>query len=367
MRPPGTSWWRWCWTGSRRGRDGGQHRPRHAQPRRPGRSQALRCSGGGIGWSGHASASGRGAARVGFATSPQTPPGGQILHGGRSTEPSKHWPCRVDRWRRPRTISSRRRSSAGDARDAYTDAVARILEATRDGALLRGEVLARWQDFVGTGEFFRAMEQNIGRFRDRMGAFFRGEPAPAVGWRPRSKRGCRPSSSMKPPRPRRTPTGAGAPTRPAASCWAPTTSPEHPRFRGQGGRRDPGLAGEPDGTDPHRGPGQAHAGAVAVLRHQWPRRRAHDRGVLHDRRPDRAGDRRRRWHRRRGPAAAGSGVRGGRRPPARPDGPRGSARALPEAAGGRAAAVPGPARDAGGLARGLAGHAAALDALAAAA
>ena len=40
---------------------------------------------------------------------------------------------------------------AADARDAYDDAVARILEATRDGALLRGEVLARWQDFVGTG------------------------------------------------------------------------------------------------------------------------------------------------------------------------------------------------------------------------
>ncbi|MGY2745933.1 dynamin family protein [Arthrobacter sp. UYCu723] len=69
---------------------------------------------------------------------------------------------------------------AADARGAYQDAVARILEATRDGALLRGEVLARWQDFVGTGEFFRAMEQNIGRLRDRMGAFFRGAPTPAV-------------------------------------------------------------------------------------------------------------------------------------------------------------------------------------------
>ncbi len=69
---------------------------------------------------------------------------------------------------------------AADARASYDDALTRILDATRDGALLRGEVLARWQDFVGTGEFFRAMEQNIGRFRDRMGAFFRGEPAPAV-------------------------------------------------------------------------------------------------------------------------------------------------------------------------------------------
>ncbi|WP_457962748.1 dynamin family protein [Arthrobacter sp. D1-29] len=67
-----------------------------------------------------------------------------------------------------------------DAQGAYRDAAARILDATKDGALLRGEVLARWQDFVGTGEFFRNLEQNIGRFRDRVGAFFRGEPAPAV-------------------------------------------------------------------------------------------------------------------------------------------------------------------------------------------
>jgi energy-coupling factor transporter ATP-binding protein EcfA2 len=69
---------------------------------------------------------------------------------------------------------------ARDTRTAYRDAGVRILEATRDGALLRGEVLARWQDFVGTGEFFRVLEQNIGRMRDRVGAFFRGEPAPAV-------------------------------------------------------------------------------------------------------------------------------------------------------------------------------------------
>ena len=67
-----------------------------------------------------------------------------------------------------------------DVRAAYQDAGTRIIDATRDGALLRGEVLARWQDFVGTGEFFRSLEQNVGRFRDRLGAFFRGEPAPAV-------------------------------------------------------------------------------------------------------------------------------------------------------------------------------------------
>nr|WP_307794355.1 dynamin family protein [Arthrobacter cavernae] len=64
--------------------------------------------------------------------------------------------------------------------EEYRQALERIVAATRDGALLRGEVLARWQDFVGTGEFFRALEQNIGRVRDRIGAFFRGEPTPAV-------------------------------------------------------------------------------------------------------------------------------------------------------------------------------------------
>jgi hypothetical protein len=71
-------------------------------------------------------------------------------------------------------------SLRADAEAAYRDAVTRILAATKDGALLRGEVLARWQDFVGTGEFFRTLEQNVGRLRDRLGAFFRGEPAPAV-------------------------------------------------------------------------------------------------------------------------------------------------------------------------------------------
>lgn len=71
-------------------------------------------------------------------------------------------------------------SLEADAASAYRDAGRRIMDATKDGALLRGEVLARWQDFVGTGEFFRALEQNVGRFRDRLGSFFRGEPAPAV-------------------------------------------------------------------------------------------------------------------------------------------------------------------------------------------
>ncbi|MGA7206945.1 MAG: dynamin family protein [Specibacter sp.] len=69
---------------------------------------------------------------------------------------------------------------AGDVIAAFDDAAARISKATSDGSLLRGEVLARWQDFVGTGDFFRALENGIGRVRDRMGAFFKGQPPPAV-------------------------------------------------------------------------------------------------------------------------------------------------------------------------------------------
>lgn len=69
---------------------------------------------------------------------------------------------------------------AQDVESAFADAAARISKASSDGTLLRGEVLARWQDFVGTGEFFRAIESGIGRLRDRIGAFFKGQPTPAV-------------------------------------------------------------------------------------------------------------------------------------------------------------------------------------------
>ncbi|GAA1358083.1 dynamin family protein [Arthrobacter rhombi] len=62
--------------------------------------------------------------------------------------------------------------------EAYDAASQRIGVATTEGTLLRGEVLARWQDFVGTGEFFRSLETGIGKLRDRIGAFFTGRPQP---------------------------------------------------------------------------------------------------------------------------------------------------------------------------------------------
>ncbi|WP_309071805.1 dynamin family protein [Arthrobacter sp.] len=66
------------------------------------------------------------------------------------------------------------------ARESYRTALDAVLESTKDGTLLRGEVLARWQDFVGTGEFMRGLESTVGRIRDRIGGFLTGKPPRAV-------------------------------------------------------------------------------------------------------------------------------------------------------------------------------------------
>jgi hypothetical protein len=75
--------------------------------------------------------------------------------------------------------------TAADALDervraAYRSAHRTVEQGLSDGRLLRGEVLARWQEFVGTGEFFRTLEARIGRLRDRVVAAFTGRPAPAA-------------------------------------------------------------------------------------------------------------------------------------------------------------------------------------------
>ncbi|MFI6265722.1 ABC transporter [Micromonospora sp. NPDC051006] len=63
---------------------------------------------------------------------------------------------------------------------AYRGAHRTVEQGLTDGRLLRGEVLARWQEFVGTGEFFRTLEARIGRLRDRLIAAVTGRPAPAA-------------------------------------------------------------------------------------------------------------------------------------------------------------------------------------------
>jgi hypothetical protein len=49
----------------------------------------------------------------------------------------------------------------------------------QNGSLLRGEVLARWQEFVGTGEWMRSLQAQVGRLRDRLTAALSGRPTPA--------------------------------------------------------------------------------------------------------------------------------------------------------------------------------------------
>ncbi len=67
-----------------------------------------------------------------------------------------------------------------DAHAAYAGAVADVDEGMRDGSLLRGEVLARWQEFVGTGELLRTLQDRVGRLRDRLSAAITGRPQPAT-------------------------------------------------------------------------------------------------------------------------------------------------------------------------------------------
>jgi GTPase SAR1 family protein len=61
----------------------------------------------------------------------------------------------------------------------FEESVRTVRTRLTDGTILRGEVLARWQEYVGTGEFFRSLEANIGRIRDRIAAALRGRPAPS--------------------------------------------------------------------------------------------------------------------------------------------------------------------------------------------
>ncbi|HEY7225314.1 MAG TPA: dynamin family protein [Micromonosporaceae bacterium] len=59
---------------------------------------------------------------------------------------------------------------------AYQDARESVDRAVVDGSMLRGEVLARWQQLVGTGEFMRGLQARVGRARDRVLSTITGRP-----------------------------------------------------------------------------------------------------------------------------------------------------------------------------------------------
>lgn len=63
------------------------------------------------------------------------------------------------------------RYAAAELRDeveaSYAAVVADVDETTRDGSLLRGEVLIRWQEFVETGDMVRSLQAQASRWRSR--------------------------------------------------------------------------------------------------------------------------------------------------------------------------------------------------------
>lgn len=59
--------------------------------------------------------------------------------------------------------------------DSFSAARDELAASLADGRVLRGEVLARWQDFVGAGQFFRGLEPTVARLRDRITAAVTGK------------------------------------------------------------------------------------------------------------------------------------------------------------------------------------------------
>ena len=68
----------------------------------------------------------------------------------------------------------------GAVHASYDAALDGVDDGMRSGTLLRGEVLARWQEFVGTGEFMRGLQAQVGRLRDRLAAALSGRPTPGT-------------------------------------------------------------------------------------------------------------------------------------------------------------------------------------------
>jgi hypothetical protein len=65
-----------------------------------------------------------------------------------------------------------------EVKAAYLDAMQSVEHAMTDRTLLRGEVLARWQEFVGTGQFLRQVEAGTTRLRDRITAVVKSNSPP---------------------------------------------------------------------------------------------------------------------------------------------------------------------------------------------
>ena len=79
-------------------------------------------------------------------------------------------------------VASRAQDEASDTlrvamEEVYRKAQADIERDIVEGALLRGEVLDRWQELIGTAELMRAVQSRISQVRDRITGFLKGRTA----------------------------------------------------------------------------------------------------------------------------------------------------------------------------------------------
>jgi energy-coupling factor transporter ATP-binding protein EcfA2 len=85
-----------------------------------------------------------------------------------------------------RALAEQMAAAAGlreDVERGYERAVEEVDDAVHSGALLRGEVLARWHEVVGTGDLMRGLEARLSRARDRIRSLVTGSPPPEAGLR----------------------------------------------------------------------------------------------------------------------------------------------------------------------------------------
>ncbi|GAA2183304.1 dynamin family protein [Brooklawnia cerclae] len=63
---------------------------------------------------------------------------------------------------------------ASDATKSFAEASRAVSVQSADGTLLRGEVLSRWHDYVGSSDLLRSLDSQVSRIRDRIQGFLTG-------------------------------------------------------------------------------------------------------------------------------------------------------------------------------------------------
>ena len=87
-------------------------------------------------------------------------------------------PARVDRVALAIDQQADAAQAAADATErVYDSGVRNVDEELRKGVLLRQEVLDRFREHVGTGEFMDRLQRGVGRARDRLASIITGRPA----------------------------------------------------------------------------------------------------------------------------------------------------------------------------------------------